>query len=267
MHRLKSLALAAAFTVMPALVSAQNILIIYGASGTSETGTTASITNNPYVARSGRQYRHNFSWCTGRLLRLLAGVGHSLLECVCTHRRSAAQYLSYLQGGVRVFMMDENSGFTTRKGTIFSLIGAAGGGNLAAAAQGCDATDTQTVNAPFTGPNAVSSLTFACAANFNGTGTGQWITNNGSIGAGVAWTFGTLANATAGSLPSILDVNFMEGNRTFEMQQLTKNLIGFVNNPRPVGDVVPEPSTYALMATGFVGLVGLSRGRRVLARV
>ena len=268
MNRLKSLGLAAAFTLLPSFANAQNILIINGASGTSESGTTANITNNLKTLHEA----------VGNTVTISDGVpvdfsGYSQVWDIRFSNVFAltggqqTQYLTYLQGGGRVFMMGENSGFTTRNGTIFSLIAAAGGGNLAAAAQGCDATDTQTVNAPFTGPNPVASLTYACAANFNGAGTGQFITNNGSIGAGVAWTIGTLANATAGSLTSILDVNFMEGNRTFEMQQLTKNLIGFVNNPPPVGNVVPEPATYVLMATGFAGLVLVSRRRRVMAWV
>lgn len=264
MNRMKSLVLAAALVVLPSLASAQNILIINGATGTSESNTTADITNNLKTLHEA----------VGNTVTISDGVpvdfaGFSQVWDIRFSNVFAltggqqTQYLSYLQGGGRVFMMGENSGFTTRNGTIFSLINAAGGGNLGAAAQGCDGTDQQTVNAPFTGPNAVAALRYACAANFNGTGTGQWISNSGDIGAGVAWTIGTLANATAGALTSILDVNFMQGNRTFEMQQLTKNLIGFVNNPPPPqNNVVPEPSTYALMATGFAGLVMIARRRR-----
>jgi PEP-CTERM motif len=51
------------------------------------------------------------------------------------------------------------------------------------------------------------------------------------------------------------------------MQQLTKNLIGFVNNPPPPQNVVPEPSTYALMITGFAGLVAIGRRRRRTAEI
>ena len=268
MNRLKSLVFAAVVAVMPALVNAQNILIINGASGTSETGTTANITNNLKTLHEA----------VGNTVTIADGipVDFSVYSQVWDIRFSnvfaltgaqQTQYLTYLQGGGRVFMMGENNGFSTRNGTIFNLIAAAGGGNLGNGGAGTCPADNQTVNAPFTGPNAVSSIAYACAGAFNGFGTGQWISNSGSIGAGVAWTIGTLANATAGALTSILDVNFMEGTRTFEMQQLTKNLIGFVNNPPPPGNVVPEPSTYALMATGFAGLVMISRRRRATAKV
>lgn len=268
MNRFRSLAVAAALVVLPAFASAQNILIINGASGTSETGTTANITNNLKTLHEA----------VGNTVTISDGIpvnfaGFSQIwdirfsNVFALTGTQQTQYLTYLQGGGRVFMMGENNGFSTRNGTIFDLIAAAGGGNLGNGGGGTCPADAQTVNAPFTGPNAVASIAYACAGAFNGFGTGQWISNAGGIGAGVAWTIGTLANATAGSLTSILDVNFMEGNRTFEMQQLTKNLIGFVNNPPPVGNVVPEPSTYALMATGLFGIVGIARRRRALATV
>ena len=264
MNRLRSLVLLAATVVVPSLALAQNILIINGTTGTSEAGTTANITNNLKTLHEA----------VGNTVTISDGVpinfsGFSQIwdirfsNVFALTGAQQTQYLSYMQGGGRVFMMGENNGFSTRNGTIFSLIAAAGGGTLGNGGAGTCPSDNQTVNAPFTGPNAVTSIAYACAGAFNGFGTGQWISNNGSIGAGVAWTIGTLANATAGSLTSILDVNFMEGNRTFAMQQLTKNLIGFVNNPPPPGgNVVPEPSTYLLMATGFAGLLAISRRRK-----
>lgn len=267
MNRMKSLVLAAALVVSPSLAHAQNILIINGASGTTETSTTANITNNLQTLHQA----------VGNTVTISDGVpidfsGFSQIWDIRFSNGFAltgaqqTQYLSYMQGGGRVFMMGENNNFTSRNASIFTLIAAAGGGNLGNGGSGTCPADAQTVNAPFTGPNAVSTIAFACAGAFNGFGTGQWITNSGNIGAGVAWTIGTLANATAGALTSILDVNFMEGNRSFEMQQLTKNLIGFVNNPPPPqNNVVPEPSTYALMATGLIGLVMIGRRRRSAA--
>ena len=263
MNRLKSLTLAAAMVALPVIASAQSILIINGTTGTSEAGTTASITNNLRTLHQA----------VGNTVTVADGIpvnfaGFTQIWDIRFSNNFAltgaqqTQYLTYMQGGGRVFMMGENNGFSTRNGSIFSLILAAGGGNLGNGGAGTCPQDNQTVNAPFTGPNAVSTIAYACAGAFNGFGTGQWISNNGSIGAGVAWTIGTLANARAGALTSILDVNFMEGNRTVEMQNLTRNLIGFVNNPPPPGNVVPEPSTYLLMATGLAGIVGIARRRR-----
>lgn len=267
MKKLATLVTAAAMVLLPSFAAAQSILIINGTTGTSEANTTLNITNNLRTLHQA----------VGNTVTVSDGIpvnfaGFSQIWDIRFSNNFAltggqqSQYLTYLQGGGRVFMMGENNGFSTRNGTIFSLIAAAGGGTLANGGAGTCPQDNQTVNAPFTGPNAVTSIEFACAGAFNGFGTGQWISNNGGIGAGVAWTIGTLANATAGSLTSILDVNFMEGNRTLEMQNLTKNLIGFVNNPPPPRNVVPEPSTYALMATGFAGLIAIGRRRRTAVK-
>jgi PEP-CTERM motif len=267
MNRLKSLLLLAAAVVAPSLANAQGILIINGTTGTTEPGTTANITNNLRTLHEA----------VGNMVTVSDGVpaslsGYSQIWDIRFSNSFAltggqqTQYLTYLQGGGRVFMMGENNNFTTRNASIFTLIAAAGGGVLGNGGAGICPSDAQTVNAPFTGPSVVNSITYACAGAFNGRGTGQWISNSGAIGAGVAWTIGTLTNATAGALTSILDVNFMEGNRTVEMQNLTKNLIGFVNNPPPPGEnVVPEPSTYLLMATGFAGLLAISRRRKASA--
>lgn len=258
----------AALALLPSLAAAQNILIVNGSSGTSEPGTTLNITNNLTTLHQA----------VGNIVTVADGIpmnftGFSQIWDIRFSNTFAltglqqTQYLTYMQSGGRVFMMGENNSFSTRNGSIFSLILAAGGGNLGNGGSGNCPADAQTVNAPFNGPNAVNAITYACAGAFNGFGTGQWISNAGSIGAGVAWTIGALTNATAGSLTSILDVNFMEGNRTAAMQDLTKNLIGFVNNPPPQAGVIPEPSTYALMATGFAGLIVISRRRRASAKV
>ena len=267
MNRFTKLVAAAALTVLPALVNAQSILIINGSVGTSEPGTTANITNN---LKTLHEAVGNTVTISSEIPVSLAGFSQvwdiRFSSVFALNSSQQGQYLSYLQGGGRMFLMGENDSFMPRNNSIFSLIAAAGGGSLGFGV----CSDAQTVQGAFQGPNAVTSIGYLATGCFNGTGTGQWISNSSAnSGAGVAWTTGTLANATAGALTTILDVNFMEGIYGTDVQNLTKNLIGFVNNPPPPPgqNVVPEPSTYALMATGLIGLVGISRRRRATTEV
>jgi hypothetical protein len=240
------------------------VLIINGLSTTSEVGTTNSITTQLSTLHTA----------VGNVVTVVDSVPVDLTPYaqVWDIRFSNSspitspvetQYVSYLAGGGGMFVMGENGGFTTRNNSVLSLIAAAGGGSLAFTVP----ASTQTVFAPFTGPNAVSSVTFNAPGGVTSFGTGQWITSPGAgSGTGVAWGVGDLANATAGALTVIFDVNFMQTDAAASSQDLTKNLIGFVGNQvdPPVNNGVPEPATWAMMIGGFA-LVGASMRRRKVA--
>lgn len=248
-------ALLAASTLGTTAAWAGPVLIINGASTTSETATTSSITT--------------------QLTNLLTGAGNSVtvsdgVPTVLTPygqvwdlrfsnsspltAPTISEYVSYLQGGGGMFVMGENAGFMTRNNSILSLISAAGGGNLTFVVPG----DTQTVYPPFTGPNPVTTVTYAAAGGVTSNGTGQWITANVNGGSGVAFGVGSLTNAPAGSLSTIFDVNFLQTNASANNQSLARNLVSFVGVQVAA---VPEPATWAMMLVGF-GAVGVSMRRR-----
>jgi len=240
--------------------NAGNILIINGSSGSSEVGTTASITTQlktlheavgNVVTVSDANPGDYSGFVQVWDIRFSDNFALSALE--------QTSYISYLAGGGGMFVMGENSNFMSRNNSVLSLISGAGGGSLAFITP----NSTQIVLAPFTGPNAVASVNYLAPGGVSSKGTGDWITVDGNgNGTGVAWGLGDLANAQLGALTVIFDVNFMQTSANFESVQLTKNLIGFIGDQvDPPTGVVPEPATWAMMITGF-GLVGFAARRR-----
>lgn len=230
------------------------IAIINGASGTSEPGTTSSITTQLTTLHEA----------VGNGVTVLDTLPAdlSIYDQVWDVRFSNTwaltqaeedDFLAYLQGGGGMFVMGENSGFAARNNSVLSLIEAAGGGTL----NFSSVSSTQTVLAPFTGPNAVATVNYAAPGGVDDNGSGDWITTDGVGGTGVAWGVGDLSNALAGALTTIFDVNFMMDTANAESQALTANLIGFIENevtppgPRPVS----TPAIFALFSLAIAGLI------------
>lgn len=257
----KAILAAVAILGFTSAASAGSILIVNGAGETSETDTTASIT----------QQISQLQIAAGNTITVVDMPPVSLAgyQQVWDIRFSSSspidaalqtEYVDYLAAGGGIFAMGENANFGPRNDSVISLIAAAGGGSLTYVIPG----DSQTVIAPFTGPNAVSTIQYSAAGGLTTSGTGQFITSNLTGGSGIAFGVGTLANAQAGALTAIFDVNFLQTDANFESQQLTKNLIGFIGGQVDPGGTVPEPASWALMISGF-GLVGVSQRRRRVA--
>ncbi len=247
------------FLGLTASANAGMIAIINGASVTSETNTTSSITSN----------LNSLHIAAGNTTTILDSVPAdlSIFDQVWDIRFSnvsaitaaeEAQYLNFLQNGGGMFVMGENSYFATRNNSVLSLIAAAGGGTLSFVVP----SSTQDVVAPFTGPNLIpdGNVTYAAPGGVTSAGTGQFITVDASgRGTGVAFGVGDLTNASSGALTTIFDVNFMQGSYDQpDSQSLLKNLIQFVGDEV---EQVPEPTTMALLGLGLAGF-GFSRKKK-----
>jgi hypothetical protein len=145
-----------------------------------------------------------------------------------------AAYVSYMAGGGSLFAMGENTGFMTRNNSLIGLVQAAGGGTIALTTP----LNTETVAPPFTGPSAVSSVTYLAAAGAafpSGTGNGRLITADAAnVGAAIVWAPGQMSSAGAGALILVFDVNFLQATAAAPLQALTDNMISYLAAPVPV---------------------------------
>lgn len=177
---------------------------------------------------------------------------------------AAASYTGFLQAGGGVFLTGERGPhplYDNRNSSIFALIDSLGGGALGF--HNCVGNEAaQSVRSPFTGPNPVSQVQLNMTGCFDGFGSGQWVTQNGSVGAGVAFEVGSLGDAAAGSLVSMLDINFMMNVYDLpNSQNLTKNLIRFLGEQTDPPNSVPEPGTLALVGAAVLSAGALRRRR------
>ena len=118
------------------------------------------------------------------------------------------------------------------------------------------------MRSPFTGPNPVSLVQFQAPGCFDGFGSGHWVTQNGAVGAGVAFEAGSLGEAAAGSLVSMLDINFMMNVYDLpNWQNLTKNLIRFLGEETDPPSQVPEPGSLVLVGIAVLAAAGVRRRR------
>jgi hypothetical protein len=122
-----------------------------------------------------------------------------------------SKYIQYLQDGGALFLLGENVYFLNRDQTEDNLINAAGGGggvNVRSDTAGLG-TYTETTSAEFLLANSRSDVTFYAPNYFTNYGTGTPIANGPYGPSAVVWKTGSLSNAPAGAIVSVLDINFI----------------------------------------------------------
>lgn len=123
---------------------------------------------------------------------------------------ATAKYTQYLQDGGAIFLLGENTYFNIRNQSICDLINNLGGGS---ASIRYDTAGFTTISAStaseFLLANGTAGITFYAPNGFTGYGTGTPIANSGVGPPAVMWKTGSLSNAPAGAIVSVLDINFL----------------------------------------------------------
>jgi hypothetical protein len=245
---------------------AGSVLIVNGASATSEPGTTADITAHLQALETAAGNTTTVADVPPASLAAFDEVWDiRFSNSWPLTAGDQAQYLAFLQSGKKMFVMGENAGFATRNNSVIAFITLLGGGNLTFVIP----PQTQTVNPPFNSPNPVTTITYAASGGATSAGTGFFATSAGGSGSAIAWSPGQLTNAAGGRLVVVFDVNFMQAADPVPEVNFFMDLIGFVTNGAgPVGPPasVPTLSQWALIGLSLMlvtfGMLAAYRRRR-----
>lgn len=120
------------------------------------------------------------------------------------------KYNLYLQDGGAIFLLGENVYFNIRNQSICDLVGSIGGGSTSIR---YDTAGLNTIGATtaseFLLANGTAGITFYAPNFFSSYGTGTPVANTGLGPSAAMWKTGSLSNARAGAIVSVLDINFL----------------------------------------------------------
>ena len=138
-----------------------------------------------------------------------------------------------MAAGGALIVLGEQSSYTARNNSIFSLISSAGGGTVGIG--GTNGVGDFVVTGPFTGPITVSNMSFNYAGSFNSAGSGAIFASRTWTTAftyycrtGAYWAPGTMVNASAGTLVAILDTNWLADLATQNTNHFASNVATYL---------------------------------------
>jgi hypothetical protein len=230
-----------------------NVLIINGASTTSESGTTADATNtlSGIITAQGGAVT-----IADTVPASLAGFNSVYdLRFSISSPISAAdttKYLSFLQAGGSLLVVGENAGFTDRNNSIITFVGVAGGGPLTYCTQPFDFIPGTCTDATICStPNAVGFISLPAPGATTNSGNGTPIVKvpDGCDAVSV-FRPGQLSNAPAGKLITFFDINtfqsgFSGGNDNLK---LIANIVNFFCSSCTAAPTINCPTSASAVA-------------------
>ncbi|HYP28737.1 MAG TPA: hypothetical protein VE262_18645 [Blastocatellia bacterium] len=207
-----------------------DVLIINGASSTSEPDTTADATAT--LASIVAQNSGGGSVTVlNDLPASLAGVDviYDIRFNPALSAGEVSAYLTFLQGGGKLLLVGENSGFFTRNSSVISFVSTAGGGSLTFCDPFCcsaTCTDATLCSTPNTAATFFLPAPGATTSSGNGTAL---LTAGGSCRPVSVFRPGQLTNAPAGTLITFFDINTFQTqfSATNDNLKLICNIAGF----------------------------------------
>jgi hypothetical protein len=223
---------------VPGLCLGANALIVHDGTGSPESDALGNL--NTHLVGKGYTVTQNVGVPGGSLAgyQQIWDIRYNNTTPLTGSDNTA--YLTFLQGGGRLLLIGENTAFFTRNNSIVAFVALAGGGTLQTVTT---ANNFETVQPPFTGPTALSNVTYQAAAGVNNPPGAPITMDVNKIAAAIVFSPTLLSAAPTGTLIIVFDVNFLQvGAPDPNVQTLTDNLISYLNAPTFVAPpLIPAP--------------------------
>jgi len=146
---------------------------------------------------------------------------------------ATTKYTSYLQQGGALFLLGENSAgpstaWDPRNESIATFITNMGGGSVQTNVSEVNQLLNLTVDPQFRIANSDSTVSIDWGGQYSSIGTGIRITVE--HGVAVCWKTGSLSNAPAGAIVSVLDINILDNSNQYYENTFVDNLIATLNS-------------------------------------
>lgn len=255
----RGLSLAALALAYAACSSASPVLVVRSERGSVDNPTTQAVTNlSSFQVAAG-----NTVTVVTALPTDLSGYSQvwdmAFRDLLSAGTQSA--YLGYLQQGGRLMLIGDNVDlFDAHNQGIRDIIAAAGGGTVGSQIPGRSVQQTLRAHFVTAALPLQQAFSLGAPAFFDNPGTGSWMLAQADddLGSGLAFDVGDLVNARAGTLLSVLDVDFLgDLGSTVQEHGMANRLVDYMTN----GPATQVPESPALALVGLALAAASLRAR------